>query len=293
MPSTTPDFKMDTGVTVSGAAASTIDSGSAPRADSIGSTSPADGSGTAVCIATAGAAWPRRLRFGQKESKFLMRSEWPFGRMAASRRGTDRPAAAPFNWRTETTFLASATSSSLRTGLGRIDTSLASTTGALSSRNRLGNFSRSRSASCAAGVARAGATGDCSGSTAGPTTTFEGTGMAGSAEVSPATLPSVTSGTSDRTELTTGRLAIAFSIFLSCCSTNASPTKIRPPTTATAPGVITAGSKVWSWIETPEPTRAMPAATMAVPTINNDTYIRIHPDRTHGVPTSVTILAAR
>ena len=209
------------------------------------------------------------------------------------KRGTDRPAAAPFNWRTATTFLASATSSSPRTGLDRIDTSLPSTTGALSSRNRLGNFSRSRSASCAAGVARAAQLATAQILRLGPTTTFEGTGMAGSAEVSPAKLPSVTSDISDRTELTTGRLAIAFSIFLSCCSTNASPTKIRPPTTATAPGVITAGSKVWSWIETPEPTRAMPAATMAVPTINNDTYIRIHPDRTHGAPKSVTILAAR
>ncbi len=240
------------------------------------------------CIARTLTLWPEGIKIFDAVGSAI-RSH------GASRRGTDRADC-------RAVYLAHCNNVF---GLGnlfvashrRLDKSIRrypSTTGALSSRNRLGNFSRSRSASCAAGVARAGATGDGSASAAGPTAAFgrNRNGRIGGQFSREA--PSVID-VSDRTRADDrSRDAIAFSIFLSCCSTNASPTKIRPPTTATAPGVITArieGVVLDRNARADESNARRYNGRPRRSTMTN-TY-ECTPDRTHGAPNSVTILAAR
>src|ERR1700734_3378477 len=96
MPSTTPDFKIEIGIGASGATtALTAGSSSGLGACAIGSTGSADRAETVVWSTTAGAAFPRRLRLGQKESIFLTRAEAPLDGTFTSSRGPDRATPAP------------------------------------------------------------------------------------------------------------------------------------------------------------------------------------------------------
>ena len=83
-----------------------------------------------------------------------------------------------------------------------------------------------------------------------------------------------TAASSARAARGIGRAASACSIRPSARTASPRPTRMRPPTIATAPGVMTLASKSWPWIGTPAATNTIPAAAITAPKINNNTYIR-------------------
>jgi len=75
------------------------------------------------------------------------------------------------------------------------------------------------------------------------------------------------------------RVASVRSMRSSMRTATPSPTTMRPPMAATAPGVTVAGSNARSCIDTPEATRATPPALMTAPNTSKTTYIRTSPAR--------------
>ncbi len=187
---------------------------------------------------------PRRLRLGQKESIFLTRAEAAIGRHVHIK-PWPRPCDAGTACLTDCHNVPGLVDFfvGVYRRLRQSRQVASSTTGAFSSRNKLGNFSRKRSASCAAGIARMGTfplwLSLCRSA---PPRLSAGPGTAGlerqfCRDERRSKFP-IGSGP------ITARDTIALSILPSCCSINASPISIRPPTIATIPGVMTVGSKV-------------------------------------------------